>query len=534
MLNTRIKNILPVVLALLIGVYLGIKLNGFGFSSGSKEVKKFGDILKYTKEYYLDTVNTGQLVESAIRGMLNELDPHSVYIPQVERQASEETLKGNFEGIGIEFQILKDTIVVVSPISSGPSERVGILSGDRIIKIDGIDCTGYTNEQVIKKLRGSKGTSVALTVFRPANNDVIVFNVVRDTINLYSVDASFMYNDEIGYINLSRFSDTSTDEMISALDKLTTKGMKKLVLDLRNNPGGYLNQAYKIADMFIDQEKLIVYTKGRLNQFDEEYKTEILYPYEKTPIIVLVNRGSASASEIIAGAVQDWDRGLIVGETTFGKGLVQTEITLADKSALRLTIASYYTPSGRLIQRDYKDKKKYYDEILDRSESDTVNVDHTAERDSAKNIYKTKNGRTVYGSGGITPDYIVENTKDSRYSVELRRNNVYYQFVRKYLDKNIESIKKYFGSNINKFLSEFNLNEQEMNDFIRYAESQKVKFVSDDYNKDKESIKLRLKAFIARDLYKDEGWYSVLLQKDRQFQKAIQLFDEAIKLGGIN
>lgn len=528
------KNILKyfpvIIISLLLGIYLGLKINNFLPSKQNLQIKKFENVLKYTESFYIDTLKREKLIEDAIRGMFNDLDPHTVYITPSEQFSSEEEFRGNFEGIGIEFQILRDTVVVVSPITGGPSETVGIISGDRIVQINGKSCIGFTNEQIIKTLRGKKGTQVELAVYRPSVKKIINFKITRDTINLYSVDASLMYNKEIGYISLTRFAETSTDEMISALNKLSSLGMKKLVLDLRNNPGGYLDQAYQIADLFIDDNKMIVYTKGRIKDFNEEFKAEKSYPYEKIPLIILVNRGSASASEIVAGAVQDWDRGLIIGETTFGKGLVQRQILLPDKSAVRITIAKYFTPSGRAIQRDYKDKKKYYEDIFTRAELDSNNVNHEIEKKNSKDVFKTKNGRKVYGGNGITPDIIVENIKDSEFSIELRKNNIYYLFVRNYLDKNGELLRKKY--NLQKFLREFDFSENDMNDFIKYAVSQKVKFDPNGYSKDKNIIRVRLKAYVARDLFKNEGWYSALLQSDRQFQKAIQYFSDAENLPG--
>lgn len=521
------------IIVLIVGVYIGWKVSDLT-SIHDPEVKKIGEILKYTEKYYVDTVNSKNLTEDAIKGMFSGLDPHTVYIPAKEQTAEEESFRGNFEGIGVEFQIVNDTITVVSPITGGPSESVGIISGDRIVKIDGKGCIGWKNQDVMKKLRGKKGTKVVLTIYRPSLKNTIDFNVVRDTINLYSIDASVMVDKETGYINLTRFSETTSDEMKKALKDLSAKGMKRLVLDLRNNPGGYLNEAADVADMFIDDNKMIVYTKGRLKNFDDEYHAEKTYPYEKIPLIILVNRGTASASEIVSGAVQDWDRGLIVGETTFGKGLVQRPFEFSDGSAVRITIAKYYTPSGREIQRSYKDKKKYYEEVIDRPVMEGENVNHLSEQAAQKPKFKTKNGRTVYGGGGITPDYFVEPGKISNYSIELRKNNVYYQFVRKYLDQNGVSVRNKYKNDINKFLKDFNFDEAQMNSFIKFAETLKVKFDAKGYAADKEDIRARLKAFVARDLYKNAGWYLTLLKSDRQFEKAMMLFPESEKISGLS
>ena len=531
------KNIwkqLPIfLLVLVIGVYLGIRFSN-SLSKERRQLNKFEKIFGYTEDYYVDSVKSKKLVEDAIRGMFSELDPHTVYISPEEEKTSEEEFRGNFEGIGVEFQIINDSITVVSPITGGPSESVGIISGDRIVKIDGTNCVGWKNEQVIKRLRGNKGTGVDLTIFRPSSKSLINFHVVRDKINLYSVDASLLYDNETGYINLTRFSETTKDEMTSALKELASKGMKRLILDLRNNPGGLEYQATEVADFFIDGNKTIVTNKSRVREFDKEYHAEAAYPYEKIPLIILVNKGSASASEIVSGAIQDWDRGLIVGETTFGKGLVQQPFQFSDGSAVRITIARYYTPSGREIQRSYKDKKKYFEEVMDRQELQGENVDHKTEKDSTKPKFKTAGGRIVYGGGGITPDYFVENKKVSNYSVELRKNNVYYQFVRKLMDKNGAQIKSKYQNNLQKFVKEFQISDEQMQSFIKFAESLKVKYDSKGYSAYKEEIRARLKAFVARDMFKNNGWYLTLLQFDPQFQKAMSLFGEASRIAGLS
>jgi carboxyl-terminal processing protease len=528
MLKSILKFAPIIVLTMLAGIYLGIRLsNFFNFNESQSQIKKFSEILNYTEEFYVDSINENKLVEDAIRGMFSSLDPHTSYIDVKEQQASEEEFRGNFEGIGIEFQVVNDTITVVSSITGGPSEAIGIISGDRIVKINGEKSIGYKSDQVLRKLRGKKGSEVTLTIYRPSTHNISNYRIVRDKINIYSVDVAIIVDKGTGYINLTRFSDTTTDEMLKALQKLTVKGMKRLVLDLRNNPGGFLNQASKVADLFIENNKLLVYTKARVRSFNEEFRAVKYYPYEKIPIIVLVNGGSASASEIVSGAIQDWDRGLIIGETTFGKGLVQRPIQLYDGSAVRITIAKYFTPSGREIQRDFRNKKKYYEEVIAREEIDSNNVNHTAEKDTALPKYKTMGGRIVYGGGGISPDYIFAPSKLTSYSIELRKNNIYYQFVREYLDKYGASVRKKYLDNIDGFDKDFNFTNKQLADFSHFAQKLNIKYDEKGFQIDKESIRLRLKAFVARDLFKNDGWYLTLLKDDRQFQKAKSHFDEA-------
>jgi carboxyl-terminal processing protease len=522
------------IILIAIGIILGAVIQRFFFDDGLKgSLSKFNTALTDIDNNYVEPVNNKKLVEAALNGIMDSLDPHSEYMPAKSVENIEEQYQGNFEGIGVEFQVVNDTLTVVSPITGGPSEKLGIIAGDRIIKINGKECIGITNEQVRQKLRGPAGTKVSVSIFRPGIKGIMDYEITRDTIPLFSVDAHFMYDNKTGYISLSRFSDTSPKEVLTALNDLDKKGMKQLVLDLRNDPGGIMNSAIKISDFFLDDKKLIVYTKGRRAKFNNEYYAEQYYPSEKIPLIVLVNSGSASASEIVAGAIQDWDRGLIVGETTFGKGLVQVAYPLQDSSAIKITIAKYYTPSGRLIQRDYKDYKdriSYYTDVSIQDSLEGNNIEHKEEKNSKKPAFKTSGGRIVFGGGGITPDYFIKSDQIHSYSVSLRRANLFYLFVLRYMDKNGEKIKSKYTGNFNKFNSEFNFSENELKEFIKFASEKKVEFNKNDYEKDKEFISSQLKAIIARDLWNNEGWYQVLLGIDNQFKKAVTLFGEAKKL----
>src|SRR4030095_2920915 len=388
------KYLIPIFLMLIsIGILVGMKVNTA--ASGDDvfdNVKKFNEALTLVQKNYVDEVSADKLTEAAIKGMLSQLDPHSTYITQEQLKRINEDFQGSFEGIGVEFDIVNDTITIVSPISGGPSEALGIQAGDKIVKIDGVSSIGMTREDVPKKLRGPKGTKVNVTIFRAGMPNLLEFEITRDKIPLYSVDASFMINNEVGYARVTRFLATTFDELSKALADLKSQGMTKLVLDIRNSPGGYLDQAFKISSMFIDNGKKIVYTKSRIPSYNEEYNS-IGGEYAKIPLIVLVNDGSASASEIVSGALQDWDRGLIVGETTFGKGLVQRQYDLSDGSAMRVTTSRYYTPSGRSIQKPYEGGE--YKKML-KEDVEGDNLFHNNDiKDSTRPEFKTMGGRIV-------------------------------------------------------------------------------------------------------------------------------------------
>jgi carboxyl-terminal processing protease len=508
-----------------------ISYNSLGLAA-----RKFQDVLSYTDKYYVDKVDNNKLVTAALNGMLSKLDPHSVYIPPQQLSDIQDDFKGEFDGIGIEFQILDDTITVVAPITGGPSERLGIQPGDKIIKIDNLSAIGMSSDEVRNKLRGKAGTNVNISIIRYGVKNPIIFKITREKIPLFSVDAHFIYQDSIGYVSLIRFSETTFDEMSDALKELKRQGMKYLVLDLRGNPGGLLNQAVKVANLFIDGGKKIVYTKGRKAEFDEEYDATDNAPFKDLPLIILVNKGSASASEIVSGAMQDWDRALIVGETTFGKGLVQDQFLLPDNSALRLTMARYYTPSGRLIQRNYKGLKdfaEYYEDAGNDNEANGNNINHTEEKDSTLKKYKTHDGRIVYGNGGITPDYIIKMNNITNYTTELLKNNIFYQFALNYLNGHKNKIQSEYNNNLLLFANKFYFVSNDIQNFIKFADSKNIKFVNKDFNIDKNYILTRLKSEIARTFWKNKGWYYIMLGADNQFQKAITLFNEEKKLANL-
>jgi len=525
---------LGVVLAFAVGTQYNQVISG---DSVYEQLNKFKDVLSLTEKFYVDDVDAAKLTEAAVNGLLNNLDPHSVYIPPQALKKVTEDFRGKFEGIGVEFAIVNDTITVVQPVGGGPSAMLGILSNDKIVKIDGWKAIGITTDSVMKSLKGPKGTKVSVSIVRAGVKELLDFEIVRDVIPLYSIDVSTMLNKETGYINVTRFSETTNNEMLAALKKLKDAGMKRLVLDLRFNPGGYLDQAVKMTDLFLASDpngtpRKIVYTKGRRSEFNEEYFSSNGSEFEKTPLIVLISNSSASASEIVSGALQDWDRGLIVGETSFGKGLVQRQFELPDKSAFRLTIARYYTPSGRLIQRSYSDgKDKYQREAFERDEAEGENISHKEESaDTTRPKFKTGAGRTIFGGGGITPDYIVKSDTGTQFSRVISRRNLFYEFVTKYLSTHGPEIKDRYKNNFGQFNASFDVKETVVPEFLAFLKTKDVEFKQDQYNHDKDYIEARLKAHIARNFWGNDGWYPVILTVDNQLKKAVGLFPEAEQL----
>ena len=488
-------------------------------------IRKMDALLTVINFAYVDKVKDEEIIEDAIIGMLKELDPHSVYIPKEELQKMNEPLEGNFEGVGIQFNILHDTLMVVSPISGGPSEKVGIQSGDKIIKIDGenIAGVGLKNSDVQDKLRGKKGTKVNVEIMRGDDIELISFDITRDKIPIYSIDASYLATPEIGYIKVNRFARNTIDEFQEALDSLKKQGAIDLVLDLRGNGGGYLQTAYLLADEFLGQDKMIVYTEGD-KQKREEYKATSRGMFEEGNLIVLVDEGSASASEIVSGAVQDWDRGLIIGRKTFGKGLVQKPFPLPDGSAVRLTTARYYTPTGRSIQRPYDQGKDfYYHEIERRYKSgQLISADSISFPDSLK--YFTPNNRVVYGGGGIMPDIFVplDTTMNSELYKNLARKGIFNYFILDYLDENRKKLLKNYP-NFDAFDMNFTTEGEFITEFFEYAKEEGVEKNEEDYKVSQRIIHHQLKALLARNLYNPTAYFRVINRLSDSYIKAINV-----------
>jgi len=527
-------SVVTVFVLLFFGVFLGTQIRAISEDNIYEQINKFKDVLSFTQKYYVDEVSTSKLVETAIEGLLKSLDPHSVYIDKKQLTKVQEDFKGSFEGVGIEFNILHDTITVVSPIFGGPSEKVGILAGDKIVKIDGETAVKFTNEDVQKKLRGEKGSKVNVEIVRAGVPGPLEFTILRDKIPLYSVDTYFILDNGIGYMTINRFAASTYEEFVNGLRDMKSRGMKKLILDLRGNPGGYLEQSFRMANEFLSKGEKIVYTKGRRTEFDENYVATGDGGFQDLPVIILISRSSASASEIVSGAIQDHDRGLIVGETSFGKGLVQRQFDLSDGSAFRLTTARYYTPSGRIIQRAYdgESDEEYYRQAMQRNEESGENIQHNEEADTSRPRYKTSGGRTVYGGGGITPDYIV--TADSLQIYTRKMRARVFEFVTSFMDKKGPEIRKtYPKDDVLKFVTHFDVDEVLMRSFIQFGESKGIAFEKNQYEADKTYLQALVKAQIARNIFGNEGFFRTLLKVDPQFSKAIQLFPEAKKIAGL-
>lgn len=490
--------------------------------------RKMQSFLRYVGLAYVDSVDSEKLVEKAIRNVLEDLDPHSVYISAEDLQRANEPLEGNFEGVGIQFNIVKDTITVVSAIPGGPSEKLGILAGDKIITIEDsiVAGVGFTNKDVADNLRGKKGTKVTVGIKRANTKELLHFTVTRDKIPIYSVDAGYMAEPGIGYIKLNRFAATSMDEINTALDTLKEQGMEHLILDLRGNSGGYLQTAIELADQFLDDKKLIVYTEGRSYPRDDKNATN-QGRFLSGKLVVLIDEGSASASEIVSGAVQDWDRGIIIGRRSFGKGLVQKPFSLADGSAIRLTISRYYTPAGRSIQRPYENgKKDYYREVYNRFNSgEMVSMDSISMPDSL--AYETKlNKRTVYGGGGIMPDIFVplDTAGGSDYYGQVARKGILNEFSILYLDKNRKKLKRNY-SDLDDFIENFDISEDVLPAFIAHAVKEGVEENKEDIEKSKQWLSNGLKGLIARGVWGTGSYSRVSNQTDEAYLKAIDVIN---------
>jgi len=535
---------LPIAFALvmIIGMQIGFKLyenlkqkvSPLQYASTFSGTETINEVFNFIEAKYVDTINNPQLVETVIEETLNKLDPHSSYISAAELEDVNESLKGNFDGIGIEFSIVQDTIVVITPIVGGPSEKLGILPGDQIIEIEDTLVAGLdlNTKEVIARLKGKKGSSVKLGIKRNKVAELIPFTITRDKIPLNSLEVGYMLDEEVAYLKLTRFSATTYDEFGRKMLEMHDQGMKKLILDLRQNPGGYLDAATKIADELIGGKNLLVYTEGR-NYKRKEYYAKRMGTFEDGELIVLIDQGSASASEILAGAIQDLDRGLLIGRRSFGKGLVQEQHQLSDGSAMRLTVARYFTPSGRSIQKPYKDKdsKAYNDELADRYfNGELFEQDSIKMTDSLK--YMTLGGKTVYGGGGITPDIFMP--------LDTSLSNVDYLkaqgFLPGFIYQHFSHNQDYYLNlkSLESFKNNFKISKEVLAEFSNYLKKEEAKVDFIKLNPFLPILKNNMKAYLARQIWRQEGYYTMMLESDDILAKAYETLKQPSQLSTAN
>ena len=512
------------VLGTIIGIFF---LCAFGSETILSKLKTLSYIIRLVENYYVEEVDISQSIDGAIHGFLEELDPHSSYITSDEFQYMQENLDGEFEGIGIEFAILDGYITVISPIPGTPSDRAGLVGGDKIIKIDGLSAYKITQENVFKKLRGAKGSIVRVTIKRFGVDEPLNISLIRDKIPIHSVLAAFLFDKETGYIKVNRFAKQTFLEVSQSIDSLEVQGMNNLILDLRNNGGGLMDQAVSLLDLFVNSNDTLLYTKGRIYDANEIFFAKRNSSDKQFPIIVLINRASASASEIVSGGLQDLDRGLIVGETSFGKGLVQKQFLLDDGSAVRITVAKYYTPSGRLIQRNFEDGlDEYYNNLLthDREINDST---------TDLPMFKTKKGRVVFGGGGITPDIYISNKIDFSSDAQLlltHPNRLLFKYAS--VIKN-EFIKR--GDSFQKFNNQIIKNKGaniSQASFVRWVNNTDVSLNLnvDNIQEDWEYLENRILANLASSLFGKDYYYYVLLNEDKQFLSSLEHIKDAKSL----
>lgn len=531
--NSTFQIRLPFFLALALAAGILIGSSSFrgsthGAQATAKGYLKFRDILSYVDRDYVDSVDIEDLSDFAISKMLEKLDPHTTYIPATEMDMARSYLQGDYEGIGVEFSIFRDTIHVIAPLSGGPAATVGLQAGDKIIKVDGSNVAGVgiTTQDIFEKLRGPKGTKVNLTVKRKGKKSLTNFVVARHRIPTVSVDVSYMVDDLTGYLKVNRFAANTFDEFKAALTKLKKAGMQRLILDLRGNPGGYMDRATKMADEFIGGNKKIVYTDGKGSKYDSETYARVRGEFEEGLLVVLIDEGSASASEILAGALQDNDRALIVGRRSFGKGLVQMPISLNDGSELRLTISRYFTPSGRSIQKPYATGAEDYElDISKRYErGEYFHPDSIRFVDSLK--YKTTNGRLVYGGGGIMPDVFVprDTALLTNYLNQLNAKNLVREFALNYFRDHKQELKKI---SFKQYRTSFDVTDKMLQQLVQEATALKIKYKSQEFNRSKGIIKNNIKAYIARNMFGPEGSFPIMHDQDEEFQQALKQLKQA-------
>jgi carboxyl-terminal processing protease len=528
-MNKKYSVYIPVLLALALiaGLFIGNALNRSGqpmprnmkLSAGNK----LSTIMNLVESAYVDSINTSEIIEKTIPDMLKNLDPHSTYIPARNMQEVEEEMQGNFSGIGVQFSIQEDTVVIIDVISGGPSQKLGLLAGDRIVLVNdsNIAGVGVKNEDVLKLLRGQKNTKVKVSNLRKGYKELFDFEITRGDIPIYSVDVSYMIDDETGFIKVSRFAEQTYKDFMEGMIKLDKSGAKKVIIDLRGNPGGYLAAVISMVDEFLEKDEPILITRGK-SQPEKVYNATNRATFARKQVIVLLDEFSASASEIFAGALQDNDRGIVVGRRSFGKGLVQEQIPFSDGSAVRLTVARYYTPSGRSIQKPYNNgSEKYFEDLFERMvHGEMLVADSIQFADSLK--YYTKKGRTVYGGGGIMPDIFVpaDTAGRSTYFNRIYQQGTVYQFAFQYSDQHrshLTSLKT--AAEIEKWLD----NQKVLDSFVRFAAGKGIPYDAEGLKASGHIIETQVKAYIARNIIGEEGFYPIIQQIDKTLLKAIEV-----------
>lgn len=512
---------LYLLVAFLLGISVAINfLPSKKTSIRNAHLQKLNEVMNYIDEYYVDEVDVDSIYNTAINSILQSLDPHSAYSSPEENKAMMESLGGSFEGIGIQFNIMNDTLMVISTISGGPSEKAGLRAGDRIVSVDGKSIIGITNDKAYKLLRGKKGTKVKVGVRRQGFAETYHYEIKRDVIPTYTVDVAYMIDKQIGYVKINEFGSTTTDEFTAAIKKLKSRGMTSMIVDLRGNSGGFLDAAIGVCDELLSNRQKIVSIEGLKQRSEKIYATR-KGNFENGKVVILIDDFSASASEIVAGAIQDNDRGYVVGRRSFGKGLVQRQFDLSDKSTIRLTTARYYTPSGRCIQRDYKNgTEAYYEDIVDRYINGEMDNVDSVKMDTSK-AYKTAKGRTVYGGGGIMPDYFVPIDRgdhlDGYYQVANTAALVQYAFH--YTNQNKSELKKKYPD-VNSYLTKMVVTDAQLTEMLKFYTKLSKNEVPNLSVPSKKELKLWIKALIGRNLYGDEAFYPVINSTDPVVKKA--------------
>jgi len=528
----KVNPYMPIWFALVMiaGMFLGIWLYSHAPNLSFLQFQdsgKLNQVLRYVQKNYVDTIGKSRLEEKAITGLLEGLDPHSTYITPAEFHDATDPLLGSFEGIGVQFRIENDTVTVILPVANGPSEKLGIKAGDRIVRIEGKNVAGIkiSNNDVMRKLKGPKGTQVSISIFRRGIKGLIDYTITRDVIPTYSMDIAYMAAPGIGYIKLNTFSATTHEEVHAAIEQLKKDGMTKLILDLRGNGGGYLTAAVDLADEFLQKGRLIVFTKGA-HHSREDYFSDGQGLFENGTLLVMIDEFSASAAEIVTGAIQDNDRGIILGRRSFGKGLVQDQINFKDGSAVRLTVARYYTPSGRCIQKPYKEgldnyNSDYYHRYIN---GELEHPDSIKFPDSLK--FKTLSGKVVYGGGGIMPDIFTPIEKDTAlmfYKLAVNKG-VIFQWAFDYTDKYRSHLSRF--KNVDDFDKQFQVNDVMYSDFLAYSLKKGLKHEGKNLQESDRRIKVLIKAYIGRNILDNEGFYPILNTIDPAFLKAIEVIKQ--------